>query len=80
MIVTTIRGQVLNFTQNTRPGPTLPHIANYAMGCRIFTGFKALEVIVINKVVGVVTLIGCEILLCLSTTNREMLHQLSRVS
>jgi enoyl-CoA hydratase/carnithine racemase len=74
MIVTTIRGHALNFTQNTRPDPTLPHIATYAMRCRIFTGLKALEVVVINQVVGIVALIGCEILLCLSTTNGEMLH------
>jgi hypothetical protein len=50
------------------------------MRCRIFTGFKALEVVVINQVVGIVRLIGCEILLGLSTTNGKVLHELSSVN
>jgi hypothetical protein len=64
----------LNFTQNTKLDPTLPHNTTYAMRCRIFIGLKTLETIVIDKVVGIVRLIEFEVLLGLSTTNGEMLH------
>jgi hypothetical protein len=50
------------------------------MRCRIFNGFKTLESVVIDKVDGILYLIGFEVLLCLSAADGKVLHELSSVN